>query len=115
VVTFLFTDVEGSTRRWEADADRQVVVAARTQLKPVPLPWRSTPAAPRTVIASTLVAYADEREIPSIARYGYRGTNVKQLTERTRAASVRMRFATDRPILALRGSHSTTTGHNAVP
>jgi class 3 adenylate cyclase len=22
VVTFLFTDVEGSTRRWEADADR---------------------------------------------------------------------------------------------
>ena len=23
VVTFLFTDIEGSTRRWEADADRQ--------------------------------------------------------------------------------------------
>ena len=22
VVTFLFTDIEGSTRRWEADADR---------------------------------------------------------------------------------------------
>src|SRR6202035_1881947 len=29
VVTFLFTDVEGSTRRWEADADEmQVALAA---------------------------------------------------------------------------------------
>jgi hypothetical protein len=28
VVTFLFTDVEGSTRRWEADADRMRILAA---------------------------------------------------------------------------------------
>jgi class 3 adenylate cyclase len=31
VVTFLFTDVEGSTRRWEADADAmRTALAART-------------------------------------------------------------------------------------
>jgi class 3 adenylate cyclase len=32
VVTFLFTDVEGSTRRWESDADamRAALAAART-------------------------------------------------------------------------------------
>ena len=29
VVTFLFTDVEGSTRRWEADADAMRVGAGR--------------------------------------------------------------------------------------
>ena len=28
VVTFLFTDVEGSTRRWEADADAMRVALA---------------------------------------------------------------------------------------
>jgi class 3 adenylate cyclase len=28
VVTFVFTDVEGSTRRWEADADAMRVEAA---------------------------------------------------------------------------------------
>jgi class 3 adenylate cyclase len=28
VVTFLFTDVEGSTRRWEADADGMRVALA---------------------------------------------------------------------------------------
>jgi hypothetical protein len=27
VVTFLFTDIEGSTRRWEADADAMRVAA----------------------------------------------------------------------------------------
>ena len=33
VVTFLFTDVEGSTRRWEADADAmRVVLAAHDQV-----------------------------------------------------------------------------------
>ena len=29
VVTFLFTDVEGSTRRWEADADAHAGGAGR--------------------------------------------------------------------------------------
>ena len=29
VVTFLFTDVEGSTRRWEADADGDAGGAGR--------------------------------------------------------------------------------------
>ena len=28
VVTFLFTDVEGSTRRWEADADAMRIALA---------------------------------------------------------------------------------------
>jgi hypothetical protein len=33
VVTFLFTDVEGSTRRWEADADgMRVALAAHDQV-----------------------------------------------------------------------------------
>ena len=33
VVTFLFTDVEGSTRRWEADADAmRVALAAHDEL-----------------------------------------------------------------------------------
>ena len=30
VVTFLFTDVEGSTRRWEADPDEMRVALAAT-------------------------------------------------------------------------------------
>ena len=30
VVTFLFTDVEGSTRRWEADADGDAGGPGRT-------------------------------------------------------------------------------------
>ena len=30
VVTFLFTDVEGSTRRWEANADEMRVALAAT-------------------------------------------------------------------------------------
>ena len=34
VVTFLFTDVEGSTRRWEADADAMRGVAASPWLFP---------------------------------------------------------------------------------
>jgi class 3 adenylate cyclase len=34
VVTFLFTDVEGSTRRWEADADgMRAAVAAQRELE----------------------------------------------------------------------------------
>jgi class 3 adenylate cyclase len=35
VVTFLFTDVEGSTRRWEADAEgmRAVLAAHDEQLR----------------------------------------------------------------------------------
>ena len=35
VVTFLFTDIEGSTRRWEADADamRSAVVAHEKMLR----------------------------------------------------------------------------------
>ena len=32
VVTFLFTDVEGSTRRWEADADGMRAALARALL-----------------------------------------------------------------------------------
>ena len=33
VVTFLFTDVEGSTRRWEADADgMQLALAAHDEV-----------------------------------------------------------------------------------
>jgi class 3 adenylate cyclase len=33
VVTFLFTDVEGSTRRWEADADEmRAALAAHDQV-----------------------------------------------------------------------------------
>jgi class 3 adenylate cyclase len=33
VVTFLFTDVEGSTRRWEADADEmRTALAAHDQV-----------------------------------------------------------------------------------
>jgi len=37
VVTFLFTDVEGSTRRWEADADgmRQALAAQDEVMTPV--------------------------------------------------------------------------------
>ena len=36
VVTFLFTDVEGSTRRWEADAEamRSALVAHDKVLRP---------------------------------------------------------------------------------
>ena len=34
VVTFLFTDIEGSTRRWEADADAmRVALAAHDEVK----------------------------------------------------------------------------------
>ena len=33
VVTFLFTDIEGSTRRWEADADgMRVALAAHDEV-----------------------------------------------------------------------------------
>ena len=32
VVTFLFTDIEGSTRRWESDADGMRVAAAHDKI-----------------------------------------------------------------------------------
>jgi class 3 adenylate cyclase len=39
VVTFLFTDVEGSTRRWETDADgMRAALAAHGKGQPSPAP-----------------------------------------------------------------------------
>ena len=39
VVTFLFTDVEGSTRRWETDADgMRAALAAHGKGRPPPAP-----------------------------------------------------------------------------
>jgi class 3 adenylate cyclase len=39
VVTFLFTDVEGSTRRWEADTDEmRAALAAHDKGQPSPAP-----------------------------------------------------------------------------
>lgn len=37
VLTFMFTDIDGSTRRWEADAEKKLeALAEQTQNRPNP-------------------------------------------------------------------------------
>ena len=39
VVTFLFTDVEGSTRRWEAAAKDCITSTGKGSSKRIDIPW----------------------------------------------------------------------------